>query len=143
MGGGGGSDYTPVKFDELERRILERLQGVAKAANRVLFACEEVDHRALLSHMERSGLASDDKYHVAVGPGQAGLIEQLQATQVLVVFTDQTNDTAFVDALVEAAFASKIQGIHAKAHDAARVPSKILAYRLRSMSWDALVALLR
>lgn len=142
MGGNSGGGFSTADFSALEQRILERLKDVAQSANRILFACEAEDFRALQSHMMRSGLQEGDKVAIAVGPDLGPYLSSVGSIQLLVTFSDGAGDTSFLDSLVEAAFAQKKQGIHAKAQPTARTPSKVLAYRWRVMSWDELTTLL-
>jgi len=143
MGSGGPSTVSSRDFDELEKRIAARLGELVGAANRIVFACEELDLKSLTNHMTRSGLVDTTKAQIACGPDAARFLADLNAVQLLVTFTDLATSTAFLDAMAAAAFDAHKQGIHARAQPAALVPSKVRAYRWRAMSWDELVVLLR
>jgi hypothetical protein len=65
----------------------------------------------------------------------------LDSTTFLVVFTDQTKGTLFVDSVIDKALANKIIGVHVKATPRSLVPSKIGAYRWRSITWQELEAI--
>lgn len=143
MGGNVGGSFSSGNFADLEQKIMERLRALAQSANKVLFACEEEDQRALLSHMRRSDFAVGDKVSIAIGPNVSAYAADIQALQLLVTFSDATLQCTFLDGLVEAAFRGQKQCIHVRAHPDAPIPSKVLAYRWRVMSWDELVTLLQ
>lgn len=143
MGGSGGGSYSPTDFADLERAILKRLKGVAKDANKIVFACEEADLGVLTTLMDRSGYFVGEKIEVACGTDASIYAELVENSQLLVTFTERATDCRFLNDMVEIAFSERKQGIHAKGNAGAQIPTKVLAYRWRSMSWDDLVELLR
>jgi hypothetical protein len=54
----------------------------------------------------------------------------------VVVFTDDAQQTAFLDDIVERALQKKKQGVHAKTKEAAQIPVKATAYRWPSLLWE-------
>lgn len=143
MGGNISGSFSSGAFDDLEKRIAERLRALAHSANKILFACEEVDQRALQSHLTRSAIVMGEKNVLAIGPNVATYAQDIGEIQLLVTFTDATTGYDFLNGMVEAAFQSQTQCIHVRAHSASPIPSKVLAYRWRVMSWDELVDLIR
>ncbi len=143
MGGNIGGSFSSGAFDDLEKRIMERLRALAQSANKVLFACESEDQRALASHMARAGFQVGDKVAMAIGPDASTYASEVASAQLLITFSDSAPQCTFLDVLVEAAFRSQRQCIHVRAHSDASIPSKVLAYRWRVMSWDELVGLIR
>lgn len=59
----------------------------------------------------------------------------------MVVFTDETKATAFIDSVIDKALRKKISGVHVKAQSKSLVPSKIGVYRWRSITWKELEAI--
>lgn len=143
MGGNVGGSFSSGAFEDLEKRIMERLRTLVRSANKVVFACERDDQRALLSHMSRSGLAVDEKISLAIGPDLAPFVSIIDSAQLVVTFSNEATRFEFLDSVTETAFAQQTQCIHVRAHLGAAIPSKILAYRFRVMSWDELMTLIR
>jgi len=135
MGGGGGGTISSIDLSKLTNAAEERLKQLAQSGTRILFVCERGDRKALDSHLKRSQVFDPSKYSVLDASDGDAYFESLKKASVLIVFTDETDVTAYVDAVVEAAFQGKKQGLHAKAKDVSRIPSKISAYRWPSLSW--------
>lgn len=143
MGSGGPTTVSTSAFDDLERRILERLGELAKRASQIMFACEAIDLPALTARLQAAGLLDHPKTLLVAGPISSELAADVADIQLLVTFSDVATDTKFLDSLIELAVTAKKQGIHARAVAASTVPSKIRAYRWRAMDWDELLNLLR
>jgi hypothetical protein len=65
----------------------------------------------------------------------------LDSTTFLVPFTNETKAAPFIDAVIDKALEKKISGVHVKAQPRSLVPSKVGAYRWRSLTWPELEAI--
>ena len=65
----------------------------------------------------------------------------LDSTTFLVAFTNETKAAPFIDAVIDKALEKKISGVHVKAQPRSLVPSKVGAYRWRSLTWPELEAI--
>ena len=136
MGGGGGGGISSVDLSKLTSVAEERLRQLAQSGTRILFVCESVDRKPLESHLKRSKVFDAARYSVVDASSGDGFVDQLGKSSVLIAFTDTADATAYIDKVVEAAFQAKKQGLHAKAKDTARIPSKVSAYRWPSLIWS-------
>lgn len=143
MGSGGPTSVSTGTFEDLEKRIIQRLGELAKGASRIMFACEAVDLPSLTSKLTQAGFANNSKTFLVVGPDPAPFLADISSIQLLVTYTDKAAETPFLNALIDAALAATKQGIHARAHSSSSVPTKIRAYRWRAMAWEELLALLK
>jgi hypothetical protein len=140
MGGGGGGLSTE-DASKVQEAAEARLRAIASKSTKVLFVCEESDRKSLDSFLERSTVFPRNRTAIIDG-SQASLVDAaLDSVTFLVVFSDQAQSTPFVDTAIDMALRKKISGVHVKAQPKALVPSKISAYRWRSLTWEELEAI--
>ena len=60
-----------------------------------------------------------------------------------VLFTNDTKTSKFFDGVMDPALQQKKSGVHVKGQPSALIPSKVTAYRWRSITWDELEALFK
>jgi hypothetical protein len=106
-----------------------------------LFVCEAVDRKSLDSHLARSQIFQKGNVAAVDANQSNGIDVQLDSTTFLVAFTDQTKSASFIDSVVDKALAKKIGVVHVQAQAGAMIPSKITAYRWRSITWGDLEAI--
>ncbi len=140
-GGGGGGGFSPSDATKVQEAAEARLKAVASKSTKVLFACEATDKQSLELHLAQSKVFS--KYRTAlIDATQANKVDsELEKATFLVVFTDETKATAFIDSVIDKALRKKISGVHVKAQSKSLVPSKIGAHRWRSITWKELEAI--
>jgi hypothetical protein len=136
MGGSSGGGPSQIDLSKLTKVAEDRLKQLAQSGTRILFACETEDLKSLKSHLARSSKVFDPKKFVVFdsAAGSAAMAE-IDKCSIVIVFTDATKNSGFIDQVVEASLAKKKQGIHAKAQDASLIPSKVMAYRWPSLIW--------
>ena len=142
MGGsGGGGGFSSTEAEQVQKAAEARLKAIASKSTKVLFVCEAVDKRSLDSHLARSKVFGEGRT-VVIDGGQANKVgAALDSTTFLVVFTNETKTTPFIDGAIDKALAKKISGVHVKAQPKSLVPSKATAYRWRSLTWEELEAI--
>jgi hypothetical protein len=139
MGGSSGGGPSQIDLSKLTKVAEDRLKELAQSGTRILFACETEDLKSLKSHLARSSKIFDPKKIVVLDSGAGPTaIAEIDKCSVVIVFTDVAIKGAFLDQVVEACLQKKKQGIHAKAHDASLIPSKVLAYRWPTLIWEKL-----
>lgn len=134
--GGGSSGVSRIDLSKLTGAAEQRLRQLAQAGTHILFACEIEDRRALDSHLKRSKVFDPKKYDVTDSSRGNGYAPLLDRSSVVVVFTDDVQQTAFLDDVVEHALQKKKQGVHAKTKEASIIPVKATAYRWPSLLWE-------
>jgi hypothetical protein len=135
MGGGSGGG-SGIDLSKLTGAAEERLRQLAQAGTHILFACQVEDIKALESHLQRSTVFDPKKYDVTDSSKGGAYEALLDKSSVVVVFTNDTQQTSFLDDVVERALQKKKQGIHAKATDTSKIPVKATAYRWPSLLWE-------
>jgi hypothetical protein len=144
MGGhGNNNDFSSDDMDRLRKIAEERLEALLAQSTKVLFACEQGDRRSLDSHLSRSTVIHKDKIIVIDSSEGERVDAALKEASMLVLFTNETRTTDFLDKLIDPMLAQQKNGFHVKAHDAAMLPSKVVAYRWRSVSWETLETFFR
>jgi hypothetical protein len=68
--------------------------------------------------------------------------EKCKAEQ-MVRITDATKDSSFIDGVIDKAMAKRAGVVHVKGHSKSLIPSKISAYRMRSITWRELEAIFK
>jgi hypothetical protein len=135
MGGGSGG-VSRIDLSKLTGAAEQRLRQLAQAGTHILFACEVGDRKALDSHLKRSKVFDSKKYDVIDSSKGKAYEPLVDKSSVVVVFTDDAQQTAFLDDIVERALQKKKQGVHAKTKEAAQIPVKATAYRWPSLLWE-------
>jgi hypothetical protein len=144
MGGGsGGGGFSSSDMAKVQEAAEARLKAIASKSTKVLFVCEAIDKKSLESHLARSKVFPNDRT-VVIGSAEANTVDTaLDNTTFLVVFTNQTKSTAFIDSVIDKALTKKTSGLHVKAQPTSLIPSKVSAYRWRSLTWEELEAIFR
>jgi hypothetical protein len=142
MGGsGGGGGFSSSDMSKMQEAAEARLKALASKSTKVLFVCEAVDRKSLESHLARSRIFQKNRT-VVIDASQSKQVDAaLDATTFLISFTNDTKDAPFIDSVIDKALAKKIGGVQVQAHPKALIPSKITAYRWRSITWDQLEAI--
>jgi hypothetical protein len=141
MGGGGGGGFSNDDASKVQEAAEARLRAIASKSTKVLFVCEESDRKSLDSLLGSSTVFPGDRTTIIDGRQASQVDATLDSATFLVVFTDQTKSTPFVDTAIEKATTKKISGVHVKAKPSSLVPSKVSAYRWRSLTWEELEAI--
>jgi hypothetical protein len=139
MGGSGGSGgFSSGDMSKIQAAAEERLRALASKSTKILFLCEAVDKSALESLLSKSTVFSNERV-IVVDSGEAVKLDgALDGISFFVCFTDTATSTSFIDAAIDKAMAKKIGGVHVKAKSKSIIPSKISAYRMRSVTWREL-----
>jgi hypothetical protein len=142
MGGsGGGGGFSSSDMSKMQEAADARLKALASKSTKVLFVCETVDRKSLNSHLARSKAFKKGRVAV-IDASEANKIDnELDSSTFLVAFTDDTKSAAFIDTVIDKVLVRKIGGVHVQSHSKAFIPSKITAYRWRSITWDELEAI--
>lgn len=137
-GGGGGGGFSADHAEQVQKAAESRLKAVASKSTKVLFVCEAIDRKSLESHLPRSDVFPYDRI-VIFDSNEANKVDAaLDSTTFLVVFTDQTKTTAFIDSVIDKWVAKKMSGVHVKAQPKSLVPSRVSANCWRSLTWNEL-----
>jgi hypothetical protein len=141
MGGGSGGGFSSSEAEQVEKAAEARLKAIASRSTRILFICEEEDRRSLDSHLARSTAFEKERVTVVDNTKTTAVDAVLDATTFLVAFTNETKAAPFIDGVIDKALVKKISGVHVKAQPRSLVPSKVGAYRWRSLTWQELEAI--
>lgn len=136
--GGNSSGVSSADVSRLTSAAEKRLKQIAEGGTRVLFACEVADRKALNSHLARTKVFDLSKSDVTDSSEDNRYQTLLPKASLVVVFTDAAEKCSFLDEVVELSFRERKQGVHSKAHDGSRIPSKATAYRWPSLLWEKL-----
>jgi hypothetical protein len=144
MGGyGNSSDFSNDDMDRLKKIAEEKLEALLAQSTKVLFACEQIDRRSLDSHLARSKVILKEKIITIDSTESEKADASLKAASMLVLFTNEAKTTVFLDSLIDPMLKLQKNGFHVKAHGAAILPTKVVAYRWRSVSWETLETFFR
>jgi len=137
-GSGGGGSFSSSDMAKIQEAAQERLRALASQSTRILFVCENMDKISLEALLAKSVAFPKDRY-VLVDSAQGSKVDAaLDNVSFIVCFTDATKSAPFIDNVIDKAMAKKIGGVHVKAHSKSVIPSKISAYRMRSITWREL-----
>jgi hypothetical protein len=142
MGGSGGGSpgISSSSISDILAAAEERLRQIAAEASHVLFGVEPGDRSSLdglLAGVDPKGMS----FRV-ISSAQVPIDNDVLWANWVVVFTDNAQSTDFLDHVVEAAIRAKKAGVHVRASPSAKIPSRVTAYRWRSISWADFLALL-
>jgi hypothetical protein len=130
-------------MSKMQEAAEARLKALASGSTKVLFICEQADRRSLDSHLARSQVFTASRI-VVVDSGQPEQIDgALSGATFLVAFTNTATIATFIDSALDKALLKRIGVLHVQAHDKALIPSKVTAYRWRSVTWDQLEAIFK
>jgi hypothetical protein len=138
MGGSSGGGLSQIDLSKLTKAADDRLKQLAQSGTRILFVCESEDRKILDSHLARSKVFDRKKISVFDSTQGTAALAEIEKCSIVVVFTASTQKAGFLDQIVEACLSAKRQGILVKARDDSLVPSKAMAYRWPSLSWEKL-----
>lgn len=141
MGGGSGGGFSSSEAEQVEKRAEARLKVIASESTKVLFVCEEEDRKSLDSHLARSAVFTTERVTVVDSRRPAAIDAVIDSSTFLVAFTNEAKAASFIDGVIDKALAKKISGVHVKAQPRSLVPSKVGAYRWRSLTWQELEAI--
>src|ERR1043166_5158007 len=147
---GGRSDregFSSTNMDRMRQLAEARLRELASNSTKVLFACEDTDRESLDALLADSKVLQKDRISV-IDSAQAKAIDTaLIGITFLVVFTDKTKHASFIDSTIDKALdkglTQRINGLHVKATSKSLTPSKVAAYRWRSLSWEEMELLFK
>jgi hypothetical protein len=142
-GGGGGSGISSSDMSKLQQAADERLRILASNSTRVLFVCETTDRASLDAHIAASKVFRNDRLAVLDGSRASAADELIGSSTFLVVFTDAATNTRFLDAIIDKALVKKMGAVHVKSQPKSPIPSKVTAYRWRSITWAELEEIFR
>jgi hypothetical protein len=142
-GGGGGSGISSSDMSKLQQAADERLRILASNSTRVLFVCEATDRASLDAHIAASEVFRSDRLAVLDGNQSSAADGLIESSTFLVVFTDTATNTRFLDAVIDKALVRKMGSVHVKSHPKSVIPSKVTAYRWRSITWAELEEIFR
>lgn len=143
MGGSSGGGLSQIDLSKLTKVAEDRLKQLAQSGTRILFVCEAEDRKSLDSHLARSKVFDRKKIAVFDSSQEDAAFGEIDRCSIVVVFTNAAQKCGFLDRAVEASFAKKKQGIHAKAQENSLIPSKAMAYRWPSLDWEKLEAMFK
>jgi hypothetical protein len=139
MGGsGGGGSFSSKDMAKIQEAAEQRLRAIASKSTKVFFVCEQPDRPSLDALLARSAVFHKDRVIVADNNQASSVDEFLKGSSFLVCFTDSATDSAFIDVAIDKALQKSLGVVHVKARSRSLVPSKISAYRLRSIAWHQL-----
>ena len=144
MGGsGGGGSFSSADMSKIQHAAEERLKALASKSTKVLFVCETTDKQSLEVLLAKSSAFTSGRA-VVIDASDANKVDAvLDDASFLVCFTDATKSAPFIDSAIDKAMVKKIGGVHVKANSKSIIPSKISAYRMRSITWRELEAILK
>jgi hypothetical protein len=142
-GGGGGSGISPSDMSKLQQAADERLRILASNSTRVLFICETIDRASLEAHIAASEVFKRDRLAVLDGSQSDDADRLVASSTFLVVFTDAATNTRFIDTIIDKALVKKMGSVHVKSQPRSSIPSKVTAYRWRSITWAELEEIFR
>jgi|SRR5580693_176816 hypothetical protein len=144
MGGsGGGGSFSSKDMSKIQEAAEERLRALASTSTKVLFVCEGSDKASLEGLLAKSSVFTKDRI-IVVDASEANKVDgALDGASFLVYFTDTAKAASFIDGVIDKAMVKKIGGVHVKAHSKSVIPSKISAYRMRSITWRELEAIFK
>jgi hypothetical protein len=142
-GGGGGSGISASDISKLQQAADERLKVLASNSTRILFVCETLDRTALEAHIAASEVFKIDRLAVLDGSSSSTADGLIESFTFLVVFTDAATDTRFLDSIIDKALLQKMGSVHVKSRPQSSIPSKVTAYRWRSITWAELEEIFR
>lgn len=139
---GGGSGGVPsASINEVLAAAEQQLKRMASEASRILIACEPGDRPVLDDLLRRHGPFPDVELRVASTP-PIPVENDVAWANWVAVFTASATETQTLDHVVEACLQMKKAGVHVKSTPAAKIPSRVSAYRWRSILWVQFVALI-
>jgi hypothetical protein len=142
-GGGGGSGISSSDMSKLQQAADERLKVLASNSTRILFVCEALDRASLEAHLGVSQVFKSDRLAILDGNQSSTADGLIESSTFLVVFTDAASDTRFLDATIDKALIKKMGSVHVKSQPKSSIPSKVTAYRWRSITWAELEEIFR
>jgi hypothetical protein len=142
-GGGGGSGISSSDMSKLQQAADERLKVLASNSTRILFVCEALDRASLEAHIAASEVFKSDRLAILDGNQSSTADGLIDSSTFLVVFTDAATDTRFLDAIIDKALIKKMGSVHVKSQSKSSIPSKVTAYRWRSITWAELEEIFR
>jgi hypothetical protein len=141
MGGGSGGGVPSSSVNEVLAAAEGRLRKMASEASRILIACVEEDRAALDGLLDQHGPFSGIELRVVSVPAVA-IDTSVAWANWVVVFTADAKDVQALDHVIETCLQLKKAGIHVKSKTATKIPSRVSAYRWRSISWAEFVGLI-
>jgi hypothetical protein len=141
MGGGSSSSFSSSDMSKLQLAAEQRLKAIASKSSKILFACEKVDRSSLEARIANTPIFQGARVTIVDSSEATSVDQKVEQASILVVYTDTANGTKFLDAVIDQALLRKIAGVHVRVRPDAQIPSKVTAYRWRSLSWNELTAL--
>lgn len=141
MGGGSGGSYTPINIDAITAAANERVQSAFKEDRSVLFVCNSDDQTELEGRIQKSDALKKRPFDIST-EGDENLEKKISSTALVILFSNKSNEHSHVNKAIVAAAAQKKQSIYVKGDAAQTIPQYVAQFRVRTVSWSALLEIL-
>lgn len=138
MGGSSGGGLSQVDLSKLTRMAEDRIRQLAQSGTQILFACEADDRKALEAHLDRSKVFDPKKYVLVDSSAGDSATAKIDKVSMVIVFTESTKKTSFLDGIIQSTVRKKKQGVHGKGKSNSLIPPQATALRWPSLEWSKL-----
>ncbi|PBB22842.1 MULTISPECIES: hypothetical protein [unclassified Mesorhizobium] len=141
MGGGSGGSYTPINIDAITAAANERIQNAFKEERSILFVCNSDDRDELLGRIQKSDALKKRPFDIST-EGDAELEKKVGGSSLVILFSNKSDEHSHVNKAIVAAAAQKKQSIYVKGDSVETIPQYVAQFRVRTVSWSALLEIL-
>ncbi|PBC05384.1 hypothetical protein CK220_05370 [Mesorhizobium sp. WSM3860] len=141
MGGGSGGSYTPINIDAITAAANERIQSAFKEERSILFVCNSADQNELQDRIKKSEALKKRPFDIST-EGDAAVDKKAASAALVILFSNKSDDHSHINNAIVSASAHKKQSIYVKGDEAQTIPQYVAQFRVRTVSWSALLEIL-
>lgn len=142
MGGSSGGSISTLDLTKITTAANERIQQAFARERKILFVCGESDRDQLLDIISKTGALKGIEFDVVVSATEL-TAEKINDFSIVVGYVHVSTDHAAINSAVQIATEQKKTCLFVRSNDQSPMPQYVLQYRIRSLSWQELVELLR
>jgi len=142
MGGSSGGSISTLDLTKITTAANERIQQAFARERKILFVCGASDRDLLLDRISKTDALKGIEFDVVVDTTEL-TAEKVADFAVVVSYVHASTDHAAINSAVQIATGQRKMCLFVRSNDQSPMPQYVLQYRIRSLSWQELVELLR
>ena len=142
MGGSSGGGISTLDLAQITKAANERIQQAFARERKILFVCDAKEQKRLLEKISKTDALKSIDFDCVVNKEDIDA-EKVKEFSLVVNYVERSHDHEAINQAIQIATSQRMNCIFVRGEDQSPVPQYVLQYRIRSLSWQNLVDLLR
>lgn len=142
LGGSSGGNVSTLDLSKITSVANERIREAFSVRRKILLVCGSDDEEYLLETIRRSRDFENLDYEVASSQSDLSS-ERVAGFSLVVTFVHQSGKHDAINLAVQLGTAQRKTVLFVRVSDNSQIPQYVLQYRIRAVTWNELMDLLR